>query len=120
MKLYLPALSLLLPCLLWSTLLAQEQTTLRVIDKPKGTHTHSALGQPFLSHVEAEVRNVGKIDAKNVQVVATLPNGARVNLEGPLTIAPNKKSVYTLAVNVHNPPDKAITAEARCENCRNR
>ena len=99
---------------------AQEVATLRVIGRPKGVKSISPSGQSYLSSVEVEVMNVGQIPAQMIQVIATLPSGERVLLEGPKNIESNDRSLYTKKIKVLNPPRQDILAEVRCANCRNR
>jgi len=75
-------------------------------------------GQQELRHVSVRVRNIGRNEARHVQVVAHVPGGPRVLLRGPKTLRAGGTAVYlssakTLAVGAGK-----ITIEAGCFECR--
>ncbi len=92
-----------------------NKTNVRVLGDPQGTFRRSrALTLVF---VEVEARNVGSVNAENVQVTALVPGGQKVALKGPAVLEPNKVGKYTADANHPIVSTQKLKAEASCSNC---
>ncbi len=77
-----------------------------------------ARGQQELRHVSVEVRNVGRNEAHQVQVVARAPGGARVVLRGPKTLQAGGRAVYLTSSRSLVVGSGRVSVEAGCLECR--
>lgn len=75
-------------------------------------------GQQELRHVSVIVRNVGRAEAEQVQVLARLPGGPRVLLRGPKSLRPGGEAIYLSSVKTIFVGAGRVTVEAGCLECR--
>lgn len=95
---------------------ASQRTTLRS-EPPEGTWTRGSV--ITLVTVQARVRNVGKVEAKNIQVYAEVPGGSRVRLSGPSRLSSHESAVYTAQPNEIVRVAGNLGVAMDCDNCRN-
>lgn len=68
--------------------------------------------------MSVRVRNIGRTDARQVQVVARVPGGPRVLLRGPKTLRPGGTAVYLSSAKTLVVGAGRVTIEAGCFECR--
>ena len=91
-----------------------KKTRLRA-DAPVGTFQTYRYTQ--LTDVLVKVKNVGSIEAQDIQVVVVLPNGKEVSVSGPSSLAVNQTATYSgHPYEVITSTDK-LSAKASCSNC---
>lgn len=71
-----------------------------------------------MRHVSVRVRNVGRHEAHQVQVVARVPGGPRVLLRGPKTLQGGGVAVYLASSRTLVVGAGRVTVEAGCLECR--
>lgn len=90
-------------------------TRLRLKGKPEGLYETHTLRR--LKEVRVQVRNVGDVVARDVQVVATLPGGKQVTLVGARDVARGESAYYEVKLDEVVLVTGEITARVTCENC---
>lgn len=75
-------------------------------------------GQQELRHVSVKVRNIGRTDARQVQVLARVPGGPRVLLRGPKTLRPGGAAVYLSSSKTLVVGTGRVSIEVGCLECR--
>lgn len=71
-----------------------------------------------MRHVSVRVKNAGRHEAHQVQVVACLPGGLRVLLRGPKTLQAGGVAVYLASTRTLVIGSGRVTVEAGCLECR--
>lgn len=95
---------------------SQQLTTLRVVGKPNVTFEQ--IITPRITRVSVKVRNVGRVDATNIYVTATLPDGQQRSLYGPTTLGKNKTAAYSSSMYELVTRKGNVRVSTSCANCR--
>ena len=93
-----------------------EMTKLRIVGKPEGEWHYGR--QLRLRYISANVKNVGRVTAERVSVVIKIPGGERVELNGPESLEPNEKRLFSAKTNKVIIKEGKLKGKASCYNCR--
>lgn len=113
--------SMILLCLLAllcaSSAVAADLTTIRQVGKAEGLWGSQG-SQHMLGGAKVTVRNVGRVEARNVRVSVQVTGLGSFNLNGPQNLRPNQRETYSAKIMKYVAPNAKLKADISCENCR--